>query len=135
MAVPENSHRDVLLMPVKRMSDRVDRQGQGWQGSTWPPAAGAAVKQPGVTEVVLKGATQGLDRRRHEVVLLTDQAGHQTIRMRFSYSDSARNEGLTRSAGQGLGGAGAMRGERQDRTGQADSSEAAKTPERKGRKE
>ena len=41
-------------------------------------------RQSGVTEVVLKGATQGLDRRRHEVVLLTDQAGHQTIRMRFS---------------------------------------------------
>ena len=41
-------------------------------------------RQSEVTEVVLKGATQGLDRRRHEVVLLTDQAGHQTIRMRFS---------------------------------------------------
>ena len=41
-------------------------------------------RQSGVTEVVLKGAIQGLDRRRREVVLLTDQAGHQTIRMRFS---------------------------------------------------
>ena len=72
MAVPENSHRDILLMPVKRMSDRVDRQGQGWQCSTWPPAAGAAVKQPGVTEVVLKGVTKEADGRSREVVLFTD---------------------------------------------------------------
>ena len=32
VAVPENGHRGILLMPVKRISDRVDRQGQGWQG-------------------------------------------------------------------------------------------------------
>ena len=48
VAIPENGHRGILLMPVNRLSDRVDRPGQGWQGSTWPPAAGAAEKQPGV---------------------------------------------------------------------------------------
>ena len=92
-------------------------------------------------EVVLKGATRGQDRRRREVVLLTDQAGHQMIRMIFSKSESARNEGLTRSAGQRPGGggkrpggAGARRGERQARTGQAEHPEAAQAPERKDRK-
>ena len=59
-AVPENGYSSILLMPVKRMRhpDRVDWMGQGWQGSTWPPAAGAAAKQTGVTEVVLKGVTK-----------------------------------------------------------------------------
>ena len=92
-------------------------------------------------EVVLKGATRGQDRRRREVVLLTDQAGHQMIRMIFSKSESARNEGLTRSPGQRPGGggkrpggAGARRGERQARTDQAEHPEAAQAPERTDRK-
>ena len=34
VAVPEIGHRGIMLMPVKRLSDRVDRPGQGWQGST-----------------------------------------------------------------------------------------------------
>ena len=71
MAVPENGHMGKLLMPMKRLSDKVDRPGQGWQGSTWPPAAGAAEKQPGVLEVVLKGFTKEADGRSREVVLFT----------------------------------------------------------------
>ena len=63
-------------------------------------------RQPRVTEVVQNSATKGLDRWRRELVLLTDQVGHQMIKMRFSNSESARNEGLTRSAGQRSGGAG-----------------------------
>ena len=94
MAVPENSHRDILLMPVKRMSDRVDRQGQGWQCSTWPPAAGAAVKQPGVTEVVLKGVTKEADGRSREVVLFTDKSGCQTVRMRFKTTGEEEQPGM-----------------------------------------
>ena len=94
MAVPKNGHRDILLMPVKRMSDRVDRQGQGWQGSTWPPAAGAAVKQPGVTEVVLKGVTKEADWRSREVVLFKDQSGRQTVRMRFKTTGEEEQPGM-----------------------------------------
>ena len=60
-----------------------NRLGQGWQGSTWPPTAEAAEKQPGVTEVVLKGVTKEADRRKRKVVLFTDQAGRQTVKMRF----------------------------------------------------
>ena len=71
VAVPEISHRGIMLMPVKRLSDRVDRPGQGWQGSTWPPVAGAAEKQPGVMEVVLKGVTKEADGRSREVLLFT----------------------------------------------------------------
>ena len=98
VAIPKNGHRGILLMPVKRLSDRVDRPGQGWQGSTWLPAAGAAEKQPGVTEVVLKGVTKEADGRGREVVLFTDQSGRQTVRMRFRTNgeeEQARNEGLT----------------------------------------
>ena len=58
--------------------------------------------------------------------------------MRFSNSENARNEVLTRStgqrpggAGQRPGGAGARRGERQARTGQAEHPEAAQASERK----
>ena len=86
-------------------------------------------------------ATKGLDRWRPELVLLTDQVGHQMIKMRFSNSESARNEGLTRSAGQRSGGAGqrpcgagARRDERKARTGQAEHPQAAQAPERKDRK-
>ena len=63
-------------MPVKRMRhpDRVDMMGQAWQSSTWPPAAGAAAKQTGVTEVVLKGVTREADGRKREVVLFTDRS-------------------------------------------------------------
>ena len=71
VAIPENGHRGILLMPVKRLSDRVDRPGQGWQGSTWPPAAGATEKQPRVMEVVLKGFTKEADGRSREVVGFT----------------------------------------------------------------
>ena len=56
---------------------------QGWQGSTWPPTAKAAEKQPGGTEVVLKGVTKEADRRKRKVVLFTDQAARQTVKMRF----------------------------------------------------
>ena len=72
-------------MPVKRMRhpDRVDGMGQGWQGSTWLPAAGAAAKQAGVTEVVLQGVTKEANGKRREVVLFSDGSGRQTVRMRF----------------------------------------------------
>jgi hypothetical protein len=99
------------------------------------------LREAGVTEVVQNSATKGLDIWRHELVLLTDQVGHQMNKMRFSNSESRRNEGLTRSAGQRSGGAGqrpggagARRGERKDRTGQAEHPEAAQAPERKDRK-
>ena len=74
--VPNNGHSGVLLMPVKRMPhpDRVDMKAQAWQSLTWPPAAGAAAKQTGVTEVVLKGVTREADGRNREVVLFTDRA-------------------------------------------------------------
>ena len=114
VAVPENGHQGVLLIPVRMRSDRVDI-GQGWMGSTWLPAAGPAERKPGVTEVVLNGPTQGLDGRRLEVVLLTNQA----------------RPGGT---GQRPGGAGARRREHQARTGQAEHTEAAQAPERKDRK-
>ena len=98
-------------------------------------------RQLGVTEVVQNSATKGLDRWKRELVLLTDQVGHQMIEMRFSNSESARNEGLTRSAGQRSGGAGQRpggaddrRGEQKGRTGQAEHPEAAQAPERKDRK-
>ena len=68
VAVPEIGHRGIMLMPVKRLSDR---PGQGWQGSTWPPTAGAGEKQPGVMEVVLKGVTKEADGRSREVLLFT----------------------------------------------------------------
>ena len=71
VAVPKIGHRSIMLMPVRRLSYRVDRPGQGWQGSTWPPAAGAAEKQPGVMEVVLKGVTKETNLRSREVVLFT----------------------------------------------------------------
>ena len=69
----------------------------------WPSAAGAAKKQAGVTEVVLKGVTKEADGRRREVVVFTDQAGRQTVRMRFRTTEQeehARNEGLTVFTGQ-----------------------------------
>ena len=75
--IPENGHMGILLMQVRRRSDRVDIPGQGWQSLSpqqWPPAAVAADKQAGVTEVVLKGVTKEVDGRRREVVLFTDQA-------------------------------------------------------------
>ena len=133
MAVPENGHRDILLMPVKRMSDRVDRQGQGWQGSTWPPAAGAAVKQPGVTEVVLKGVTKEADGRSREVVLFTDQSGRQTVRMRFKTTgeeEQARNEGLTVFTAQRPGAA-VWKGEQMARAGQTKDPEKAQEQKKK----
>ena len=71
VAIPENGHRGILLIPVKRLSDK---PGQGWLGSTWLPAAGAAEKQPGGTEFVLKGVTTEADGRSREVVLFTDQS-------------------------------------------------------------
>ena len=95
--VPENGPQGILLIPVRRRSDRVDI-GQGWQGLTWLPAAGPAERQQGVTEFVLKGVTQELDGRRREVVLFTDQAVRQAVRMRSFTADkeeNARNEGLT----------------------------------------
>ena len=85
-AVPNRGHSYVLLMPVKRMPhpDRVDPAAKDWQGSTWPPAAPAAAKQTGVTEVVLRGVTREADGRNREVVLFTDKAtGRQTVRIRF----------------------------------------------------
>ena len=102
VAVPENGHQGILLIPVRRRSDRVDIE-QGWQGSTWLPAAGPAERQQEVTEVVLKGVTQELDGRRRKVVLFTDQAVRQTVRMRSFTADkeeNARNEGLTGFTGQ-----------------------------------
>ena len=120
MAVPENGHRGILLMPVKRVSDRVDRQGQGWQGSTWPPAVGAADKQHGFTEVVLKGVTKEAYGRSKEVVVFTDQSGRQTVRMRFKTNrkeEQARNEGLTVFTAQRPGAA-VWKGEQMARAGQ-----------------
>ena len=92
----ENGQSGILLMPVKRMRhpDRVDRMGQGWQGSTWPPAAGAAAKQTGVTEVVLKGVTKEADGRSREVVLFTDKSGCQTVRMRFKTTGEEEQPGM-----------------------------------------
>jgi hypothetical protein len=91
--------------------------------------------------VVQTSATMGLDLWRHELVLLTDQVGHQMFKMRVSNSACARKEGRPRSAGQRSGGAGqrpggagARRGERKARTGQAEHPEAAQAPERKDRK-
>ena len=91
--IPENGHTGILLMPVRRRSDRVDipeGANQGWQSSMWPPAAGSAEKKTGVTEVMLKGVTQEADGKRREVVLFTDQAtGRQTVRMRFCPGEQA----------------------------------------------
>ena len=133
LAIPENGQHGILVIPLRRMSNRVDRA-PGWMSSTWLPAWPLEVenqeRQPGVTEVVLNSAARGLDGRRRQVVLLTDQAGNQSIRMRFSNPESGGNEGLTRP-----GRAGAGRGYRQARTGQAKQPEAARAPERKDWKE
>ena len=79
VAIPENSLQSILVIPVRRRSYRVDRA-PGWMSSAWlpawPPEVTNQERQPGVTEVVLNGATRGLDGRRREVVLLTDQAGN-----------------------------------------------------------
>ena len=75
MAIPENKQQGILVIPVRRRSERVDRA-PGWMSSAWPPAwqpeAANQERQPGVTEVVLNGAPHSLDGRRREVVLLTD---------------------------------------------------------------
>ena len=74
MAIPENSLQSIIVIPVRRRSYRVDRA-SGWMSSAWPEVTNQE-KQPGVTEVVLNRGTRGLDGRRQEVVLLTDQAGN-----------------------------------------------------------
>ena len=74
VAIPENSLQSILVIPVRRRSYRVDRA-PGWMSSAWPEVTNQE-RQPGVTEVVLNGSTRGLDGRRREVVLLTDQAGN-----------------------------------------------------------
>ena len=84
-------------------------------------------RQQGILVIPVRRRSDG---RRREAVLLTDQAGNQTIRMRFGNPESGGNGGLTRP-----GGAGAGRGDRQARTGQAKQPEAAQAPERKDRKE
>ena len=40
VAVPENGHKGILLMPVKRVSDTVYRKGQGWQVQRGLPQLG-----------------------------------------------------------------------------------------------
>ena len=89
---------------------------------TWPPAAGAAAKQTGVTEVVLRGVTTEADGRNRDMVLFTDRAtGRQTVRKRFKTNgeeQAALNEGLTVFAAQRPGGA-VCRGEQSSKTGLA----------------
>ena len=122
VAVSENGHRGILLMPVKTMSDKVDRKGQGWQGLTWPPAAGAAVKQPVVREGVLKGITKEANGR-----------SRQTVRMRFKTTgeeEQARNEGLTVFTAQRPRAA-VWKGEQMARAGQTKDPEKAQEQKKK----
>ena len=112
--------------------------GQAWQGSTWPPAAGAAAKQTGVTEVVLKGVTREADGRKREVVIFTDKAtGCQTVHMRFQTNGeevAAHNEGLTVFAAQRPGGA-VGRGEQLSKAGLAKGPEKPQEQKKKGEAE
>ena len=99
----------------------------------WPPAAGAAEKQAGVTEVVLKGVIKEADGRRREAVLFTDQAGRQTGRMRFRTTEQeehARNEGLTVFTVERPG-ASVWRGEQMARPSHTEHSETAPALEKK----
>ena len=126
-----------LLMPVRRRSDRVDIPGQGWQSLTWPPAAVAAEKQAGVTEVVLKGVIKEADGKRRNVVLFTDQAiVRQTVRMKSctaEQGEKTEKDGLTAAQGQ-TPGADVWRGKDVARPGQAEHSEPAQIPgEKDGR--
>ena len=102
--IPENSHMSILLMPVRRHSDRADIPGQGWQSLTWPPAAVAAEKQAGVTEVVLKGVIKEAVGKRRKVVLFADQATvRQTVRMKFctaEQGEKTEKDGLTAAQGK-----------------------------------
>ena len=64
VAIPENGQQGIFVIPVTRTSNRVDRAPE-WMSSSWPsawpPEVANQERQPGVMEVVLNGATHGLD--------------------------------------------------------------------------
>ena len=64
VAIPENGQQGILVIPMRRRSDRVDRA-PGWMNSAWPrawpPEVANQERKPGVTEMILNGATHSLD--------------------------------------------------------------------------